>query len=48
VIRERTITWSDPKLTADAARDTAVLEFLHALHDGIVPAAPSPRWSVSR
>jgi hypothetical protein len=40
VIRERIFAWSDPKLTADAASGMAGLDFLRAMRDGVVPAAP--------
>jgi uncharacterized protein (TIGR00369 family) len=40
VIRERTITWSDPRLTADAGRGMAGLDLMRGLRDGTVPAPP--------
>jgi hypothetical protein len=40
VIRERTIAWSDPKLTAGASRGMAGLDFLRGMRDGGLPAAP--------
>jgi uncharacterized protein (TIGR00369 family) len=40
VIRERIVTWSDPAVTASAARDLAGLDFIRALRDGTVPAPP--------
>jgi len=40
MIRERTFSWSDPKLTADAGRAMAGLDLMRALRDGIVPAPP--------
>jgi uncharacterized protein (TIGR00369 family) len=40
VIRERTITWSDPRLTADAGRAMAGLDLMRGLRDGTVPAPP--------
>jgi uncharacterized protein (TIGR00369 family) len=40
VIRERTITWSDPRLTADAGRGMAGLDLMLGLRDGTVPAPP--------
>lgn len=38
--RERTFTWDDPTLTAQAARGMSGLAFLRGLHDGTVPPAP--------
>ena len=38
--RERTFTWNDPTLTADAARGMAGLDMMRGLHDGTVPSAP--------
>ncbi|WP_216855980.1 PaaI family thioesterase [Acidisphaera sp. S103] len=40
MIRERTIAWSDPKLTADASRGMSGLAFLRGMRDGSVPGAP--------
>jgi uncharacterized protein (TIGR00369 family) len=40
MIRERTFTWSDPKLTADAARGMAGLDLMRALLAGTVPEPP--------
>ncbi len=40
MIRQRTLTWADPKLTADASLGMAGLDFLRAMQDGTVPAAP--------
>jgi uncharacterized protein (TIGR00369 family) len=40
MIRARSFTWSDPKLTADAAKAMAGLDLLQAMRDGTVPAAP--------
>ncbi len=40
MIRERTFTWSDPAETAAAAKGMAGLDFLLAMRDGTVPAAP--------
>ncbi len=40
MIRERTFTWSDPAETARAAKRMAGLDFLLAMRDGRVPAAP--------
>ncbi len=41
MIRERTIAWSDPKLTAEAARGMAGLELMRGLLDGSVPPPPA-------
>ena len=38
--RERTYTWGDPALSADAARSLAGIEVLEALSRGELPAAP--------
>jgi len=40
LIRERTFTWTDPKLTADAGRAMAGLDLLCGMQDGSVPGAP--------
>jgi uncharacterized protein (TIGR00369 family) len=40
VSRERSFTWSDPKLTSDAAQAMSGLDLLRGLRDGSVPAAP--------
>jgi uncharacterized protein (TIGR00369 family) len=40
VIRERTFCWTDPAVTAEAAREMSGLDFIRALHDGTVPAPP--------
>jgi uncharacterized protein (TIGR00369 family) len=40
MIRERTITWSDPKHTADAASMMPGLAFLRGMRDGSIPPAP--------
>jgi uncharacterized protein (TIGR00369 family) len=40
VIRERTYTWTDPHLTADASRTMSGLEFIRGLRDGTVSPAP--------
>ena len=40
MIRERTISWSDPKLTAAIGRDMAGLDLLRGMRDGTVPAPP--------
>ncbi|MDR3529546.1 MAG: PaaI family thioesterase [Rhodopila sp.] len=40
MIRERTISWSDPRLTAEAGRDMAGLDLMRGLQDGSVPGAP--------
>jgi uncharacterized protein (TIGR00369 family) len=40
MIRERSFTWSDPKLPAEAARGMAGLELMQALRDGAVPPPP--------
>jgi uncharacterized protein (TIGR00369 family) len=39
--RERTFTWTDPKLTAEAGRGMAGLELMRGLRDGNVPPPPS-------
>jgi uncharacterized protein (TIGR00369 family) len=38
--RERSFTWSDPQLTAEAGRTMAGLDLLRALRDGSVPPPP--------
>lgn len=38
--RTRTITWSDPRLTAEAGREVAGLDLLRAIRDGAVPPPP--------
>jgi uncharacterized protein (TIGR00369 family) len=40
MIRARSFTWSDPALTADAAKAMAGLDLMRGLRDGTVPAAP--------
>jgi uncharacterized protein (TIGR00369 family) len=40
VIRERSFSWSDPKLTSDAAMAMSGLDLLRAMRDGTVPPAP--------
>jgi uncharacterized protein (TIGR00369 family) len=40
MIRERTFTWSDPKLTADSGRDMAGLDLMRGLLAGTVPQPP--------
>jgi uncharacterized protein (TIGR00369 family) len=40
MIRERTFTWSDPKLTADMGRDMAGLDLMRGLLAGTVPEPP--------
>jgi uncharacterized protein (TIGR00369 family) len=40
VIRERTVVWTDPKLTAEVARGMAGLDLMRGLLDGSVPAPP--------
>jgi uncharacterized protein (TIGR00369 family) len=40
LIRERTFTWTDPKLTADTGRDMAGLDLLRGMQDGSIPEAP--------
>ncbi len=40
MIRERTFTWSDPKLTTDASRGMAGLDLMRGMRDGTIPAAP--------
>lgn len=40
VQRERTYSWSDPRTSAEAAREKSGLDFLRAVVDGEVPAAP--------
>jgi uncharacterized protein (TIGR00369 family) len=40
MIRERTITWSDPKLAADAGRGMTGLDLMRGLRDGTFPAPP--------
>ncbi len=41
MIRERTVTWSDPKLTAEAAREMAGLDLMRGLLDGSVSPPPA-------
>ncbi|HEY0185672.1 MAG TPA: PaaI family thioesterase [Rhodopila sp.] len=41
MIRERTVSWSDPAEVARAGREMAGLDLLHALRDGTVPAPPA-------
>ena len=38
--RERTYSWSDPSLTADAARSSAGIDLLRAVAGGQLPGAP--------
>lgn len=38
--RERSFAWSDPKLTAEAARGMTGLDLMRGLRDGTVPSAP--------
>jgi uncharacterized protein (TIGR00369 family) len=38
--RERSFTWSDPQLTAEAGRTMAGLDLMRALRDGSVPRPP--------
>ena len=38
--RERTYSWSDPSLTADAARSSAGIDLLQAVAGGRLPGAP--------
>ena len=40
MIRERSFSWSDPKLTSDAAMAMSGLDLLRAMRDGRVPPAP--------
>lgn len=40
MIRERTITWSNPQLSADASREMAGLDLMRGLRDGTVPSPP--------
>jgi uncharacterized protein (TIGR00369 family) len=40
VIRERTIAWSDPRVTAEAGRGMAGLDLMRGWLDGSVPAPP--------
>jgi uncharacterized protein (TIGR00369 family) len=40
MIRERTFTWADPELTAEASRGMAGLELMRGLRDGTIPAPP--------
>lgn len=39
--RERTFSWTDPKLTADAGRGMAGLDLIQGLLDGNIPPPPS-------
>jgi acyl-coenzyme A thioesterase PaaI-like protein len=41
MIRERTFSWTDPKLTADAGRGMAGLDLIQGLRDGNIPTPPS-------
>lgn len=38
--RSLEVSWSDPRILADAARSTPPLEFLQAIRDGRLPPAP--------
>ena len=38
--RERSFTWSDPKLTAGAATRMAGLDLIRGVRDGTIPARP--------
>ena len=38
--RTRTVTWEDPRTLSDAARSMSGIEFLQAIRDGKLPAAP--------
>lgn len=38
--RERTITWTDPKATAEASRNMAGLDLMRGLLDRTIPGAP--------
>ena len=40
MIRERTYSWADPKLAAEASKEMAGLDLLRGLQDGTVPPAP--------
>ena len=40
MIRERTITWSDPRVTAEAGRGMAGLDLMRGWQNGTVPAPP--------
>jgi len=47
VIRERTIAWCDPRLTADASRGMAGLDLMCGLRDGTIPVeGTAPRHRV--
>lgn len=39
--RHRAVTWSDPAVTARAARQMAGLDFLRAMRDGALPPPPA-------
>jgi uncharacterized protein (TIGR00369 family) len=41
MIRERSFTWTDPKLTAEAGRSMAGLDLMRGLRDGTIPPPPS-------
>lgn len=38
--RTKTVTWSDPAISAEAARGMSGLDFMHALVDGTLPPPP--------
>jgi len=38
--RTRTVTWEDPRTLSDAARSMPGIDFLRAIRDGRLPAAP--------
>jgi uncharacterized protein (TIGR00369 family) len=40
MIRERSVTWTDPHITAEASRSMAGLDLLRGMLDGVVPAPP--------
>ena len=40
MIRERSFSWSDPQLSAEAGRTMAGLDLMRALRDGTVPPPP--------
>ncbi len=40
MIRERSFTWSDPQLSAEASRTMAGIDLMRALRDGTVPPPP--------
>jgi uncharacterized protein (TIGR00369 family) len=38
--RSLSVSWSDPRILADAARSMSGIEFLHSIRDGRLPAPP--------